>query len=151
MLITQSSTKLAYNVKSRWERKVGHLEDEEWTEALDSCKAVSPKLSDRLSQIFILHRAYLTSLRIANYKRDCPSTCPLCHKETGMFFHLIWACPLIQGFWKQAVDFLHDTMGSPLTLDPKQCILGIFPDPDINSFTKIFLHEKSIFSQENYC
>lgn len=29
--------------------------DEEWSEALDSCMAVYPKLSNRLSQIDILH------------------------------------------------------------------------------------------------
>lgn len=126
---------------SNLDREVGQIEDEEWTQALDTCKVVSPKLSDRLSQIFILHRAYLTPLRIARYKRDNPSTCHLCHIESGTFFHLIWACPRIQGFWKQVVDFLHDTMGSPLTLDPKHCVLGIFPDQYIDRFTKIFLHE----------
>lgn len=113
MLITPPSTKIAYRLKTRWEREVGQMEDEEWTEALDTCKVVSPKLSDRLSQIFILHHAYFTPIRVARYKRDSPPTCCLCLTEPGTFFHLIWACPLILGFWKQVVDFLHDTMGSP--------------------------------------
>lgn len=42
------------------------------------------------------------------------------------------------------VTFLHDNMGSPVTLDPKQCLLGIFPDPS-DKFTKIFLQE-TLFS-----
>lgn len=141
MLIIPSSTKLAYNIKSRWEREVGVIEDEEWSEALDNCKVVSPKLSDRLTQIYILHRLYLTPLRIARYKRDHSNSCPMCMQDIGTFFHLIWSCSKIQGFWKQIVEFIHDTMGSPLTLNPKTCLLGIFPDPEIDKFTKIFLQE----------
>lgn len=133
MLITPSSTKLAYDNKSRWEGEVGVLEDEEWSETLDSCKAVSPKLSDRLSQIYILHRACLTPLRVARFKRGHPNSCLMCLGELGTIFHLIWACPSIQGLWKQIVDFIHDTMGSPFTLDPKPCLLGIFPDSEMSS------------------
>lgn len=43
------------------------------------------------------------------------------------------------------VRFLHDKMGSPITLQPKPCLLGIFPDPEVNKFTKLFLHE-TLFS-----
>lgn len=140
MLSTPVSTKIAYDLKPRWEREVGPIEDEEWGEALESCKAVSPKLSDRLSQLYILHRAYLAPLRAARYKRTQPTTCQMCGRETGTFFHLIWTCPKIQGLWEQIVTFLHDTMGSPLALDPKQCLLGIIPDT-IDKYTKTFLHE----------
>lgn len=34
MLITPSSTNLAYDIKSRWEKEVGSLEDGELSEAL---------------------------------------------------------------------------------------------------------------------
>lgn len=61
MLITPSSTQIAYDIKPRWEREVGAMEDEDWSEALEAIKIVSPKLSDRLSQIYILHRAYSIS------------------------------------------------------------------------------------------
>lgn len=144
MLSAPTSAKLAYALKPRWEREVGRMEDEEWEEALETCKLVSPKLSDRLSQIYILHRAYLTPLRVARYKRSQSITCPMCGTETGTFFHLIWSCQKIQDYWKQIVAFLHDDMGSPLTLDPKQCLLGIFPDV-LDKFTMIFLHE-TLFS-----
>lgn len=105
---------------------------------------MSPKLSDRLSQIYILHRAYLTLLRVARYKCGHPTRCLLCGQEAGTFFHLIWTCPKIQGLWTQVITYLHDTMGSPVALDPKQCLLGIFPDT-IDKLTKVFLHE-TLFS-----
>lgn len=106
-----------------------------WSEALDTCKAVSPKLSDILTQIYILHRSYLTPLRFSQFKRDHPQLLP------DVFHHLIWSCSVIQGFWKQIVDFLHDTMGPPLTLHPKPCLLGIFPDSELDTFMIIFLQE----------
>lgn len=45
---------------------------------------------------------------------------------------------------KKVVTFLHDIMGSPIALDPKQCLLGIFSDT-VDKFTKTFLHE-ALFS-----
>ena len=128
MLLTPSSTVLAYNLRPRWEREVGLLEDEEWSEALDACKTVSPKLSDRLTQLYVVHRAYLTPLRIARFRQQSSTSCTMCNQATGTFFHLLWACSVLQGLWKQIVDCLHDGTGSPLSLDSKQCLLGIFPD-----------------------
>lgn len=145
--LPQASTS-AYALKTRWEGDVGSTEDEEWSEALDTCKLVSPKLSDRFTQIFILHRSYLTPLRISKYKQDQSTNCPRCNQERCKFYHLIWNCPRDQGFWTQIVPFLHDTMGSPLTLHPKPCLLGIFPEPDMDKFTKIFSNE-TLFSARN--
>lgn len=114
------------------------MEDGEWSDALDTCKIVSPKLSDCLTQLYILHRFYLTPLRLARYKSNHSTTCPMCSHYAGSFYHLLWTYLAIQGFWTQVVQFLHNTMGSPLTLHPKLCLMGIYPEPDIDKFTKIF-------------
>lgn len=87
MLSTPVSAKLAYALKPRWEREVRTIEDEEWEEALETCRMVSPKLSDRLSQIYILHRAYLTPIRVARYRQNQPTTCPMCGIEKKGGFH----------------------------------------------------------------
>lgn len=76
---------------------MGIIEDEDWSEALDTCKIVSPKLSDRLTQLFIIHCFYLTPLRIAHYKREQSILCPMCNGANGSFYHLLWSCPLVQG------------------------------------------------------
>lgn len=78
MLTTPVATKITHSLKLRWERDLGNLEDEEWEEALDTCKEVSPKLSDRLKQLYIIHRAYLTPLRVARYKHNYSALCPMC-------------------------------------------------------------------------
>lgn len=45
----------------------------------------------------------------------------------------------------QVVQFLHDNMGSPITVQPKSCLFEIFPEPELDKFTKISLHE-TLFS-----
>ncbi|PIO11944.1 hypothetical protein AB205_0020800, partial [Aquarana catesbeiana] len=92
---------VAHQLKLRWESDLGSLTDEDWEEALANCKAVSPKLSDRLSHLYMLHSSYLTPRRISKYRHDHNPNCPNCGHCTASFFHLIWACPSIQGFWAQ--------------------------------------------------
>lgn len=46
------------NVQVNW-----CLHDVEWEDVLESCKLVSPKLTNCLTQLYILHRSYLTPLR----------------------------------------------------------------------------------------
>lgn len=133
-----SAVSIAYKLKIPWAEDMGGLEDDEWE---DACKKVSTKLSDRLTQLYIMHRAYLTPLRLTKFKPDQNPQCPRCDNSSCTFFHLFWSCPVIQEYWSQIVKFIHDEMGSPLTLCPKQCLLGIFPDPDSDKFHKIFLQE----------
>lgn len=98
MPLLPRATMTAHALKARWEDELGPMEDEEWSEALDTCKLVSPKLSDRLTQIFILHRQYLTPLKIARYRPSQPTSCPMCNQATGTFYHLLWQCSRITTF-----------------------------------------------------
>lgn len=84
---------------------------------------------------------------ITGYKSNQSTMCPMCNQAVGTFFHLLWQCPRIQPFWTQVLRFLHDTMGSPVTLQPKIWLLGILSDPEINKFNKTFLHE-TLFSAQ---
>lgn len=120
---------------------VGVIENEEWDEILEDVKRVSPKLSDCLTQLYIIHRTYLTPQRIARYKPTYNPGCRLCDHTPGSLYHLIWSCPTIQAYWIQVVRFLHDQMGSPATLESKMCLLGLLPDLDAHKPLCTFLHE----------
>lgn len=85
MLLTPSSAKIAYNIKLRWEGDLGNLEDGDSSEALDMCKDDPPKLSERLTQSYILNCTYIPPLRMAKFNRGQPSMCLLCKQETGTF------------------------------------------------------------------
>lgn len=132
---------LAYQLEKRWTGDMGAIEDDEWEEALDTCKKVSRKISDRLTQFYILRRFYLTPLRLAKFRDNYSPLCPRCGGSDGTFFHILWSCAVIQDYWSHIVRFIHDKMGSPLTLCPKQCLLGVFPNPDSNKYHHMLLQE----------
>lgn len=140
-LIRPTADAITHQLKTRWESDLGALTDEEWEEALANCKIVSPKLSDRLSHLYMLHRSYLTPHRISKYKHEHNPNCPNCGHNTATFFHLLWACPSIQGYWTQLVKFLHDRMGSPLSLCPRQCVLGLLSLSEGEKYLHTFLQE----------
>lgn len=124
-----------------WVEDVGEIAEDEWEEVLDACKKVSHRVSDCLTQLYILHKSYLTPLRLAKFRDNYSPLCLRCAGSIGTFFHILWACPVIQGYWSHIVKFIHDKMGSPLTLCPKQCLLGLFPNPDSDKFHHVFLQE----------
>lgn len=121
------------------------IEESDWDEILENTKKVSPRLSERLTQLYILHKSYLTPARIAKYQPNQDPLCPRCAGHPCTFYHLIWAYPAIQNYWAQIIQFLHDHMGSPLQLDPKTCLMGLLPDVTINQFLATFLYE-TLFS-----
>lgn len=87
-LLLPSATALAYQLKDCWAGDVREMEDKEWEEVLDACKKVSPELSDRLTQLYILHKSYLTHPRMAKYRPNYSPLCPRCGGSVGTFFTL---------------------------------------------------------------
>lgn len=120
LLLTAATTR-AYKLKSRRVTDIEEIVDEECEEILDICKLVSPKLSDCLTHLYILHRSYLMPIRLSKYRPDHNQACSRCGEHRGTFYHLLWTCPCIQGYWTQVVKFLYHQMGSPLN----QCLLGL--------------------------
>lgn len=104
-------------------------------------KQVSPKLSDRLTHLHILHMSYITPSRLSRYKPGTDPTCPRCGDTDSNFYHLIWSWPPIQQYWTQIITFLHDRKGSSLTLCPRQCLLGLIPVSKNEKYLTIFLQE----------
>lgn len=131
----------SHKAKTQWEQDIGPIDDADWNEILEGTKTVSPKMLDRLTQIYIVHKAYLTPLRLARFQHTPDPTCRLCRADPGSFYHLIWSCPVVQTFWAQVIRFLHDNMGSPVVLDPKLCILGLLPDVEVDKYHTIFISE----------
>lgn len=133
---------ITQKAKIAWEQEVGPIDDADWYEILKGVETVSPKLSDRLTQLYIIHKAYLTPLRMTKIQRTFNPLCPGCLAVPGIFYHLIWSCPNIQTYWTQVIRFLHhDTMGSPVVLDPKLCLLVLLPDVEIDKYQTVFIYE----------
>lgn len=53
----QRSITIAQKAKAVWEQNTGPIKEADWDEILEGTKAVSPKLSDRLTKLYIIHKA----------------------------------------------------------------------------------------------
>lgn len=102
-LLQPTVTTTARQLKSRWKPDLGAVSDEDWEEALANCKTVSPKLSDHLTHLYILHRSYPTPYRISKYRHGHRVTTAGAVRANASFYHLLWTCTSIQGFWTQGV------------------------------------------------
>lgn len=138
------SHKVSQSTKENWEQDIGPIDNTDWEEILEGVKTASPKMSDRPTQLNIVHRTYITPIKLAKFKQNRSPVCPMCLLVPGSFYHLIWSCPNIQSYWIQVIRFLHDNMGSPVGLDPKLCLLGLLPDTDVDKYLAIFLY-KTLF------
>ncbi|OCT78259.1 hypothetical protein XELAEV_18029369mg [Xenopus laevis] len=56
---------------------------------------------DKLIQVKFLHRIYMTPERLNLINPDRSKICPRCGLETGNWFHILWSCVEIQGYWTQ--------------------------------------------------
>lgn len=127
-LRNRETARIIDTARFKWEADLGQIDINDWEVILENVRKTSPKLSERLTQLYIIHRSYLTPARIAKFSPNQNLNCPRCLSTPCSFFHLIWSCPVIQDYWSQIVKFLHDHMGSPIQLDPKLCLLGLLPD-----------------------
>lgn len=64
------ATASAYQRKSHREPDLGDVTDKEREDALATCKCVSPKLSDSLIHLSILHWSYLMPHRLSRYRPE---------------------------------------------------------------------------------
>lgn len=139
--LTYRSESVVLRSKTKWESHVGAISKEDWEDALEAPTRVSLRYPERVSQVYITHLAYLSTAQVAKYCPGRQDICPKCNQQPGTFYHLIWQCPLLQGFWAQVVRFLHGIMGSPIPLTPQCCVLGILEVPDLSSAQRTLLHE----------
>lgn len=140
-LRTRLVAKIVDIARIRWEEDVGPIDDSDWEDILENVKKTSPKISERLTQLYIIHKSYLTPARISKFSPHQNPNCPKCSNNPCSFFHLLWQCPEIQSYWAQIIKFLHDHMGSPVQLDPRPCLLGLFPDTITDRSLLTFLSE----------
>lgn len=73
----------------------------------------------------ILHRWYLTPLRI--HKMN-PSIPPLCWQNcinTGNLLHILWSCKVIESFWKDVISIIQDITNTTSTSNPALSLLSL--------------------------
>lgn len=71
-----------------WFRDLETLSDEEWEQSLKNLFEVSLSSSQYLTQLFIIHRAHYTPLKLYSWGKAVTSNCPRCTTDTGTLIHM---------------------------------------------------------------
>ncbi len=93
------------HLKTIWERDIGIvIGDEEWKIILSNTGKYVREARGQFTQYKIIHRFYLTPLRLNRMGLTNNNVCWKCQKDRGTFIHCIWDCPIIQPLWQQTLN-----------------------------------------------
>lgn len=94
--------------RARWVTDIGAIDGDQWNMALEALPAVSVSAVHKLSQLFILHRAYRTPDKLYGWgQRDSP-LCSKCSLVRGDFIHMIWHYPKLAQYRAEIVQVISD-------------------------------------------
>lgn len=69
------------------------------------------------------------------------SACTRCSHQRADFAHVLWLCPVIDGYWQQVVVTLSLPSSIPVPCHPRICQLGILNEEQWPKYTRILLWE----------
>lgn len=103
---------------------IGDIDGHQWDMALESIPATSVSASHKLSQLFILHRAYRTPIQLHGWGRRDSPLCPKCKVHQGDFIHLLWRCPKLHWYWAEVSQCISRLAQVTVPLNPLAYLLG---------------------------
>lgn len=132
----------------RWRELIPNLDDDTFQELLASPLFVSPAANNKLIQLYIVHQCYPTPVRLHKMGRVPSPACFRCDAVRSDFWHMIWACPVIQGFWVEVMDLLSAILGYTVPLTPDICLFGILDEEVWQHYTRTFLRESLFLARK---
>lgn len=73
----------------------------------------------------ILHRWYLTPLRIHKMNLSIQPLCWWKCNNTGNHLHILWSCKVIKSFWKDLTSIIQDVTNTTSTSNPALALLSL--------------------------
>lgn len=107
-------------------------------------------LTQRLSQLFVIHRSYGTPIQLHRWNRKEDSDC---HNASADLLHFLWRCPKLVHHWHLIIDTINRAFQVNLIKDPLMCALGFLdeevfpPTVRIPLSILLFLSRKCIASK----
>lgn len=95
---------------------------------LELTPQLSLRESQRLSQLFLLHRAYKFPLVLHKIRLRSDSCCPRCGALDAHIMHMLWDCLSIGKFLNGVLNLIHKIYEITLPPQPKWCVLGLIGD-----------------------
>lgn len=138
--------------RQRWEEDIGAIDGDTWEICLMNAPLVSISTSQKLSHLYLLHRAYRTPLQLYKWGiRDSP-LCPKCERDHGNLLHMIWKCPKLFRYWKEVLDTISEVYMIPLERTPVVCVLGgideeLAPPPTCIALIRLLYIAKKLIAQ----
>lgn len=136
-LLGHVSKAMALNCRAGWEADIEHISDEEWTTILDNVLKISLSSSQKLTQLFIIHRTYRTPEKLHRWRRRDDPLCPRCLVDTGTLVHMLWKCPKLHRYWAEVISTINSIWNLRFTTDPKLCLLGWLDEEQYTPHTYI--------------
>lgn len=98
---------------------------------------LSPCEAQRLFQLLLIHRAYISASLLCRIGVRGDSTGPRCSLDDAHIIHMFWECVTLGGFWRNVLDIICSVHSIQLLAVPKTCFLGLLDSLDVD--TPVFL------------
>lgn len=115
-------------LRTSWEGWLGPLEDEDWRDALMAPKTLTTSSKLHLIQLYFLHTAYLTPVRLHRAGLRPSPNCVRCGHAPTDFYHVAWGCPALAQFWPGIESELTQTLGCTFHMTLYACSWGCLRD-----------------------
>lgn len=136
-ILLNSSKENSHSYLSSWRNDL-HIDitTEEWEKACSSAQTQSINTKGKLLQYKWLFRTYITPVKLNHFNPNIPDYCYKCNTERGTLLHCIWECQKLQTFWKDTLCLISRLTECKIPLEPKLCLLHIYPKEFVASVKK---------------
>ena len=116
--------------RTSWEMDMElQLTDGEWDQSLEQIKKISRNTRLKFTHFNYVHQTYLSPIRITRMFGGDPRPCPRCQELGASFYHMVWKCTVIAGYWSLVLQHLNMVLNRGLQPSPRVCLLGIYRRP----------------------
>ena len=114
------------HVRALWETDFGEvISDDEWDGVGSTSAGCLFANKARELQFKVIHRLQIAPVKHNKFNPLFSKYCYKCKIIEGSYFHCIFECPLINGFWIKVCKEIDIIFKRKLALEPISCILGV--------------------------
>lgn len=104
-MICDAAGEILNTAMEKWEKDVGAIYGDHWTEALESVRSCSLNVTQRLSQLYLLLRVHLTPLKLFTLGLHPDPLCAKCSRDYEI--RLLWSCPKLHWNWTSVIHTIN--------------------------------------------
>lgn len=112
-------------IKTAWERDLNvTLSENQWQSILRLVNSTSFCARHCLLQFKVVHRAHICKSKLSRFYSEVDPLCDKCRLDEGTLYHMFWACPSIEKFWREVFQTLSQILNITLKPNPMIAIFG---------------------------